>query len=92
MNEAQLRFIIEIGKSAHPILFEEEIMLRGTGECDITNQKAKIFPIGKDGSVKRRPVLSGEQVTLQVGNSRKLSGVIKVIQISDNAPHEWIKP
>ena len=52
MNEAQLRFIVEIGKSAHPILFEEEIMLRGTGECDITSQKAKIFPIGKDGSVK----------------------------------------
>ena len=46
-------------KSAHLLLFEEEIMLRGRGEGDNTNQKANILPIGKDGSVKKCPVLSG---------------------------------
>ena len=71
-NEALLRFIIEMsGISTHPILFEEEILL-GIGEGDITNQKVRILTIGKDGSVKHCPVLSGEQLTLQVGNSRKL--------------------
>ena len=79
MNEALLRFIIEMsGMSAHPILFEEEILL-GIGEGDITNQKVRISTIGKDGSIKHRPVPSGEQLTLQVGNRRKLSGVIEVI-------------
>ena len=46
-------------KSAHLLLFEEEIMLRGRGEGDNANQKANILPIGKDGSVKKWPVLSG---------------------------------
>ena len=60
MNEAQLRFIIEVlEKYAHLLLFEEEIMLRGRGEGDNTNQKANILPIGKDGSVKKCPVLFG---------------------------------
>ena len=66
------------GMSAHPILFEEEILL-GIGEGDITNQKVRISTIGKYGSIKHCPVPSGEQLTLQVGNRRKISGVIEVI-------------
>jgi hypothetical protein len=87
-------FIIERSeKSSHLIFFEEEIILRCIGEGDNTNQKERILPFTKDGSVRKRPVVSGEQLILQFGSNRKmLPGIVEVIQVSENALHDWIKP
>ena len=86
-------FIIEGSeKYAHPILFEEEITLRHAGEGDNKIQKARILPTRKDGSIKKRPVLSGEQLILQFGSNRKLlPGTVEVINVSDYPINEWIK-
>jgi hypothetical protein len=60
---------------------------------DNANQKARIFPTTKDGSARKRPVVSGEQLLLQFGsNIKMLPGIVEVIQVSDNALHDWIKP
>lgn len=90
----ELGFIIErSANSAHPILFEEEIMLRCTSEGDNTNQKAGIFPFRKTESVKKCPVVSGEQLLLQFEkNMKMLTRIVEVIQVSDNSLHDWIKP
>jgi hypothetical protein len=88
----ELGFIIErFEKYSHPFLFEEDIMLRCTSKGDNTNKKARIFPIKKTGSIKKRPLVSGKQCILQFeGNIKMLIGVIEVIQVLDHALHDWI--
>ena len=89
----ELGFIIEkSGKWANLVFFEEEIILRCTSEGDNTKRKVRIFPITKDGYIKKRLVVLDEQVLLQFGSNIKILPVIvEVVQVLDNALHDWIK-
>jgi hypothetical protein len=79
------RFIVESsGKSAQPIMLEEEILLRCTDKGGNT-EKARV---SKSGVTEKRPVVSGEEVILKVKSERTLKGILEV---SEDALREWVK-